>query len=143
MVDPTRDAEPTMAMTTKQRAAIDRIAAELASLGATLPGTVTRRATRCGRPNCRCHADPPQLHGPYWWWTRSVNGKTVTRMLSDELYDAFRTLFEGHSQARELLAQLDQLGLALLEADDRYGKHRPRGPTTPTLPVDKPRSRPR
>lgn len=31
-----------------------------------------------GTPGCRCKADPPQLHGPYWQWTRKVAGKTVT-----------------------------------------------------------------
>jgi len=130
-----------MAMTPQQRSALRRITAELATLGTTLPGTVARRSTRCGRPNCRCHADPPQLHGPYWWWTRSVNGKTVTRMLSDELYETHHTMFDSHSRARELLAQLDELGLAVLEADARYGQRRGRGPTKPPQPVDKPRSK--
>ena len=40
--------------------------------------------TRCGHANCRCHADPPQLHGPYHQWTRKKNGKTATRILSDD-----------------------------------------------------------
>lgn len=129
-----------MAMTSNQRAAIRRIAAELATLDATLPGTLSRRPTRCGRANCRCHADPPQLHGPYWWWTRSVDGKTVTRILPDELYQAYSTMFENHRRARDLLTQLDQLGLAVLAADRRYGQRRGRGPTAPANTVDKPRS---
>jgi hypothetical protein len=141
MMDPVRDAEPAMATTATQRAAIRRITAELATLGATLPGTISRRTTRCGRPSCRCHAEPPQLHGPYWWWTRSVDGKTVTRILSDELYETYRTMFEGHGQARDLLAQLDHLGLAVLNADPRYGQRRGRGPTTPATAVDTPRSK--
>jgi hypothetical protein len=128
-------------MTPRQRAAaIRRITAELANLGPTLPGTITRRETRCGRSNCRCHADPPQLHGPYWWWTRSVNGKTVTRMLSDDLYDDYRPLFEAQRRARTLIAELETIGLSTLEADPRYGQHRTRGPTTPRRPVDNPRS---
>ena len=47
-----------------------------------LPGSITERRTRCGRPNCGCHADPPRLHGPYWQWTRKVAAKTVCRWLS-------------------------------------------------------------
>jgi hypothetical protein len=27
--------------------------------------------------------DPAQLHGLYWQWTAKVNGKTVTRRLSE------------------------------------------------------------
>jgi hypothetical protein len=129
-----------MALTPQQSAKLRRITAELATLGVTLPGTVSRRQTRCGRPNCRCHADPPQLHGPYWWWTRSVEGKTVTRILPDELYADYRPMFEDQRRARALLAKLDQIGLATLESDPRYGQHRGRGPTAPSTPVDKPRS---
>src|ERR1019366_1622918 len=41
-----------------------KIAAELATTGFALPGTLTVRAYRCGKPRCRCRADPPRLHGP-------------------------------------------------------------------------------
>jgi hypothetical protein len=128
-----------MGLTPSQRKSARRIAGELATIGPVLPGTVLRRETRCGRANCRCHADPPQLHGPYWWWTRSVGGKTVTRMLSDELYEDYRAYFEDQRRARALLAELEVVALAALEADPRYGKHRGRGPTTPARNVDKPR----
>jgi hypothetical protein len=130
-----------MATTPRQRAAaIRRITTELANLGPTLPGTITRRETRCGHTNCRCHADPPQLHGPYWWWTHSVAGKTITRILPDDLYQDYHPYFEAQRRARTLLAELETLGLSALEADPRYGQHRTRGPTTPRQPVDNPRS---
>ena len=46
-------------------------AAELAAAaGPALPGTLTVRSYACGKRRCRCHDDPPQLHGPYWQWTR-------------------------------------------------------------------------
>jgi hypothetical protein len=51
------------------------IAAELASLGFALPGTLIQRHVRCGKPRCRCHADPPVLHGPYWQWTRKTGAR--------------------------------------------------------------------
>ena len=50
--------------------------------GFALPGTLTVRAYACGKPGCRCHADPPRLHGPYAEWTRKIGGKTVTRRLT-------------------------------------------------------------
>ena len=46
-----------------QQAALDTITAGLAATaGPALPGTLTVRAYACGKPNCRCHADPPRLH---------------------------------------------------------------------------------
>jgi hypothetical protein len=136
-----RDAKDTMGLTRTQRTRVRRITAELAGIGPTLPGTIARRETRCGKPGCRCQANPPQLHGPYWWWTRSVNAKTVTRMLPDELYERYKSYFDDQRRARALLAELDALGLAALEADPDYGQRRTRGPTAPATPVDKPRSR--
>ena len=49
--------------------------AELAAIGYALPGSIVRRTTRCGRPGCRCQADPPVLHGPYLSWIRKSDGK--------------------------------------------------------------------
>jgi hypothetical protein len=129
-----------MGLTPKQRRRARSIASELSMVGPVLPGTVSRRETRCGRANCRCHAEPLQLHGPYWWWTRSVGGKTVTRILSDELYEDYRAYFEDQHRARVLLAELEVLALAAVETDPRYGRHRRRGPTTPMRAVDNPRS---
>jgi hypothetical protein len=58
--------------------------ATLATLGLVLRGSIARRLTRCGHPGCRCHADPPLLHGPYYIWTRKVAGTTVTVQLTPE-----------------------------------------------------------
>jgi len=57
---------------------------KLAGIGLVLRGTIAPRLRRCGRSACRCHANPPELHGPYFIWTRKVAGKTVTAMLSKE-----------------------------------------------------------
>ena len=66
-----------------QRAALDKITAGIAAAGGpALPGILTVRAYACGKPGCRCHADPPRLHGPYAEWTRKIAGKTVTRRLT-------------------------------------------------------------
>ena len=68
------------------RAAIE---AALGQIGFCLPGTITIRHARCGKPRCACAADPPSLHGPYIQWTRTVNGKTVTRRLTPAQYDTY------------------------------------------------------
>ena len=68
-----------MEISPEQRAARDRIAAELAATGLALPGTLTLRAYPCGKRNCRCHTDPAAAHGPYAEWTRKIGGRTVTR----------------------------------------------------------------
>jgi hypothetical protein len=99
-----------------QRAARDRIAAELARAGYALPGTLTVRAHACGKPNCRCHASPPRLHGPYAEWTRKIAGKTVTRRLTDAELAEYQPLFDNARRLRALLAELQDLTLDIIEA---------------------------
>ena len=108
--------------TPAQRAQARRIARELAALGFALPGTLAGRMTRCGRANCRCHADPPRLHGPYHQWTRKKNGKTATRILTDDQLADYRPWFDNHRRLRELIAELEELSLAIAEADPRWNR---------------------
>jgi Family of unknown function (DUF6788) len=98
-----------------QQAARDRIAAELAAAGFALPGTLTVRAYACGKPGCRCHADPPRLHGPYAEWTRKIGGKTVTRRLSPAEAAEYQPLFDNAKKLRNLLAELQDLTLEIIE----------------------------
>ena len=112
-----------------QRARARRIAAEitarLADVTFALPGTLADRMTRCGHPGCRCHADPPRLHGPYHQWTRKKNGKTATRILTDDQLADYQPWFDNHRRLRELIAELETLALAIAEADPRWNR-RPR-----------------
>src|SRR6266699_6382962 len=116
---------------TRQQARADRIAAELASLGLALPGTLIERHVRCGKPGCRCHADPPALHGPYWQWTRKVAAKTVGRWLSPEQNHDYQAWIDNDRRLRELLARLEALGTAAFEADPRW-QRKPRAATSDT-----------
>jgi hypothetical protein len=104
-----------MEVTAAQREALTQITAGLAVAGLALPGTLTIRAYRCGKTNCRCHADPPGLHGPYAEWTRKINGKTVTRRLTAEQAAAWQPLFDNARKMRELLSQLQELTLAIID----------------------------
>jgi hypothetical protein len=112
--------------TTGQQDRAAGIAAELASLGLALPGTLIQRNVRCGRANCRCHADPPVLHGPYWQWTRKAGGKTITRLVPDDQLDDYRQWLDNHRRLRALVAELEALTLAIADAAPR-GKRRPAG----------------
>ena len=86
------------------------------SAGLALPGTLTVRAYACGKPNCRCHADPPRLHGPYAEWTRKIGGKTVTRRLTPAELTEYQPLFDNAKKLRALLAELQDLTLEIIEA---------------------------
>ena len=63
-------------------------------------GSVTRRYTRCATPGCKCHADPPQPHGPYYQWTAKINGKTVTRRLNENEAKLYQEWIANDRQLR-------------------------------------------
>ena len=104
-----------------RQAAVDQAAAALAAAaGPALPGTLTVRSYACGKARCRCHGDPPVLHGPYAEWTRKIGGKTVTRRLTAEQLDAWQPLFDNARRLRELLAELQELTLQIVGADSQH-----------------------
>ena len=115
-----------------QRAARDKIAAELARAGFALPGTLTVRAYACGKQNCRCHADPPRLHGPYAEWTRKTGGKTVTRRLTPRELAEYQPLFDNARKLRALLTELQDLTLQII------GERQHPGTVTPAEPETQP-----
>lgn len=90
-------------------------------------------------PNCRCHADPPVLHGPYHQWTRKVGGKTVTRLLTDEQFANYGTWLDNERRLQSLIAELETLTLAIARqsasAFARQRHARPRPPETAQVGV--------
>lgn len=84
---------------------------ELATIGLVLRGSIARRLTRCGNPACRCHADPPMLHGPYYIWTRKVAGTTVTAQLKPEYATLCKDWNRNMRKLDRTVRQLQAIGL--------------------------------
>ena len=84
---------------------------QLAELGFCLPGSLSTRQMRCGNPNCRCKADPPQLHGPYTYWTRKVGGRTIAQLLTAEQLERYQPWIENNRRLRRLVRELETLSI--------------------------------
>jgi hypothetical protein len=91
------------------------LAAELATIGLIHSGSITRRYTRCATPGCKCHADPPQPHGPYYQWTTKVNGKTVTRRLTEDEATLYQEWIANDRRLRHLIQQMRQIAAKAAE----------------------------
>ncbi len=107
--------------TARDRAAQAQLAADLGSVAFALPGTVLERRIRCGKKGCRCGADPPQLHGPYYQWTRKIAGKTETRLLSAAQMTRYASWFENARRLRRLTSELEALSLDIAESAEDWG----------------------
>jgi len=97
------------------------IAAALGGAGFALPGSLAERRIRCGKPGCRCATDPTQLHGPYFSWTRKVNGRTVTRLLSAAQMERYRDWFANARRIRDLAGELEALSLEIAASSEDWG----------------------
>jgi hypothetical protein len=95
---------------------------QIAALGPVLPGSLVQRSSSCGNPGCKCRADPPQLHGPYWAWTRAIEGKTRTRSLSTEQAQRYQPWFDNAARLRELITELKDLTAEQLQDDLDHAK---------------------
>jgi hypothetical protein len=63
---------------------IERAKAEVAKLGDLRPGKVSVQYNTCGTPNCRCKADPPERHGPYYQLNYTRGGRSRTESVRPE-----------------------------------------------------------
>ena len=88
---------------------LQELAAKLANTGFVSSGTLVSRYVTCGKPSCRCHADPPQLHGPYWDWSRSIGGRTVSRRLSEPQARLYLEWIANRRAALEILAEMEEV----------------------------------
>jgi hypothetical protein len=87
----------------------------LAGIGFIRSGSLAPRYNYCGKPNCRCHGDPPQPHGPYFQWTAKVDGRTVNRRLTAREAELYREWIDNNSRLR---AMIDELRTVAAQATD-------------------------
>ena len=84
-------------------------------LGPIRRGSLVRRFMPCGKPGCCCQASPPELHGPYYQWTRKVRGKTVTVRLTREEARLLEDWISNGRQLEKIVAQMEAVSLRITE----------------------------
>ena len=82
---------------------------ELQGLGFISQGTLVLRETSCGNPRCRCMADPPRFHGPYYQWSAKVNNKTVSRRLSAAEAELFQEWIDNRGELQRIIAEMQEV----------------------------------
>lgn len=69
-------------------------------------GSLQHRSRECGNKGCRCHANPRDRHGPYWYWTRKVNAKTVSLVLSDAQARSFAGWIQNSRELERIIREM-------------------------------------
>jgi hypothetical protein len=73
--------------------------------GNILDGSLYEKYFKCGKKNCKCYDDPIQRHGPYWVWSRRVNGKIMQKQLNEKQLEHVK---EGLANYKKLLKEIEK-----------------------------------
>ena len=103
------------------------LARQVSEIGFIRSGSIATRKAACGKPSCRCHADPPQLHGPYNVWTAKVEGKTVTRQMPDGEADLYRGWIANDRKLRALVDEMREISTKAQELLIQEERRSPKG----------------
>ena len=94
---------------------IERTKGKLASIGELRPGSLSQQYSVCGTSTCRCQADPPQKHGPYYQlgWTR--HRKSTTRFVRRTELATVRRQLKNYALLQSLVDEWIELSMELCE----------------------------
>lgn len=92
---------------------IERIKKELAGLGELRPGSLSEQYNVCGKPGCRCKAEPPQQHGPYYQISYTRKGRSGTKFVKREHVPEIKRQMKNYKRMRKLVDQWIEAGTAL------------------------------
>jgi len=91
---------------------------QISQLGDLRPGALSKQYNICGNPNCRCKADPPVKHGPYYQISFTRHGKSSSQFVREEDLIEVQQQLENYRLLRQLVdewitlsAQLSSLRL--------------------------------
>lgn len=116
---------------------IDKIKQEIVALGSLRPGSLSQQYNVCGKPDCRCKADPPNKHGPYYQLNFTREGRSRTQFVRGEDLQTVEEQLRNYRKLRELVdtwvtlgMELSQLQLQQRRSTDTTPRTRKRPPAT-------------
>jgi uncharacterized protein DUF6788 len=99
---------------------IRNIKHQINALGDLRPGALSKQYNICGNPTCRCKADPPVKHGPYYQVSFTRHGRSSSQFVREEDLDEVQQQLENYRLLRQLVdewitASAELSGLRLRE----------------------------
>jgi len=76
---------------------------QISELGDLRPGALSKQYNICGNPNCRCKADPPVKHGPYYQISFTRHGKSSSQFVREEDLVEVQQQLENYRLLRQLV----------------------------------------
>ena len=81
---------------------IEKTKQALVALGDMRPGSLSTQYNVCGKPGCRCKADPPEKHGPYYQVSFTRKGKSSSKFVKKEDLTEVRKQIKNYERMKQL-----------------------------------------
>ena len=88
------------------RAKKEQLLSKIINLSDFRPGSLAERYRRCGKSYCHCAKPGDKGHGPSYSLTRSVKGKTITKIIPKDAAGTTRRQIEEYHRFREAVTEL-------------------------------------
>lgn len=98
---------------------IEEVRERILSFDHVSSGTLLERRKVCGKPSCRCATNPEARHGPYFEWTKLVQGKLAHRVLTVEQARFLREAIRNHREILKLLRRWERETVRVLNTLDK------------------------
>jgi hypothetical protein len=103
---------------------IAQIKTELAQLGPLRPGHLSQEYNVCSTPGCRCKAEPPEKHGPYYQISYTWQRKSSSQFVRRENLTAVQQQLRNYERLRALVEEWIGLGLAAAKLERQRHERR-------------------
>ena len=92
---------------------IEKLKRDLAAVGDLRSGSLSTQYNVCGSPGCRCKADPPVKHGPYYQVSYTRKGKSSTKFVKKEDLATVRKQLKNYERMKLLMQKWIDLAMEL------------------------------
>ena len=92
------------------------LARRIVDIGFIWQGSVGERYLKCGKATCACQKDPDSRHGPYYYWTTKVGGKSVAKKLDEAHAGLLQEWVKNRIEMDSIIAEMREVSKEALEA---------------------------
>jgi len=94
---------------------IEEIKRQIAALDDLRPGSISEQYNVCGKKGCRCKADPPEKHGPYYQLSYTRKGKSSSMFVKKEKVAEVKRQVENYRLLKSLVDRWVDLAIELAD----------------------------
>ena len=94
---------------------IEEIKRQIVDLGDLRPGSISEQYNVCGKKGCRCKANPPEKHGPYYQLSYTRKGKSKSVFVKNENVPEVKRQVENYRLLKSLVERWVDISIELAD----------------------------